>query len=229
MKTANNQVTVKKAPIDLSNDSMVNIELAHKAIIHLNSLAAMGKNAQILSEVANNFANKKESSNVKALRKDNVLKGLESKVFQCQTIVKARSMTQNDNYFDYAKIIKNVLSKKAPLNEKQKEQVKTIVAKAQVLRNGFLSKYAHDEMSWLELQGHYGIEEKAPESVTDQAPAVAEEISEETLTESASINMEQFKNLVDSIELFSDAELALELIQAKMQALAAAIELKQAS
>ena len=223
MKTQNNQVTAKKAPLDLSNDSMINIELARKALNHLSDLVYMGKNAIILSEVANNFANKKETSNIKALRKDNVLKGLESKMFQCQTAVKTRAMTSADNYADYAKAVKAMLSKKAPLSDKQKEQIKTIVAKAQVLRNGYLSKYAHDEIGFNQLAGHYSFE-------VTEAKAEAETISQtqpetqtqpELVAESASINMETFKNLVDSIQLFGDAQLAMEILQAKMAELAA--------
>ena len=207
MKTQNNQVTAKKAPIDLSNDSMINIELARKALNHLSDLVYMGKNAIILSEVANNFANKKETSNIKALRKDNVLKGLESKMFQCQTAVKTRAMTSADNYADYAKAVKAMLSKKAPLSDKQKEQIKAIVAKAQVLRNGYLSKYAHDEICFNQLAGHYSFEVTETQTDAQNQPA--------------SINMETFKNLVDSIQLFGDAQLAMEILQAKMAELAA--------
>lgn len=219
MKTQNNQVTAKKAPIDLSNDSMINIELARKALNHLSDLVYMGKNAIILSEVANNFANKKETSNIKALRKDNVLKGLESKMFQCQTAVKTRAMTSADNYADYAKAVKAMLSKKAPLSDKQKEQIKGIVAKAQVLRNGYLSKYAHDEICFKQLAGHYSFEVAEAETISQ--PETQPETQPELVTESASINMETFKNLVDSIQLFDDAQLAMEILQAKMAELAA--------
>lgn len=221
MKTQNNQVTVKKAAIDLSNDSMINIELAQKALSHLNTLVYMGKNALILSEVANNFANKKETSNIKALRKDNVLKGLESKMFQCQTIVKARAMTSADNYADYAKAVKAMLSKKAPLSDKQKEQIKTIVAKAQVLRNGYLSKYAHNEIGFEQLAGHYSFEVAETNSQPETNSQAETEQQAALATQSASINMETFKNLVDSIQLFDDAQLAMEILKAKMAELVA--------
>ena len=234
MKTQNNQVTVKKAAIDLSNDSMINIELAKKALNHLTDLVYMGKNAIILSEVANNFANKKETSNIKALRKDNVLKGLESKMFQCQTAVKTRAMTSADNYADYAKAVKAMLSKKAPLSDKQKEQIKSIVAKAQVLRNGYLSKYAHDEICFKQLAGHYSFEvaetqtdsQTQPETETQTQPETETQTQPELVAESASINMETFKNLVDSIQLLDDAQLAMDILQAKMAELVAQQEAK---
>lgn len=221
MKTQNNQVTVKKAAIDLSNDSMINIELARKALNHLTDLVYMGKNAIILSEVANNFANKKETSNIKALRKDNVLKGLESKMFQCQTAVKTRAMTSADNYADYAKAVKAMLSKKAPLSDKQKEQIKTIVAKAQVLRNGYLSKYAHDEICFKQLAGHYSFEVAEAETTSQTQAETETQTQPELVAESASINMETFKNLVDSIQLLDDAQLAMDILQAKMAELVA--------
>ena len=226
MKTQNNQVTVKKAAIDLSNDSMVNIELARKALNHLTDLVYMGKNAIILSEVANNFANKKETSNIKALRKDNVLKGLESKMFQCQTAVKTRAMTSADNYADYAKAVKAMLSKKAPLSDKQKEQIKVIVAKAQVLRNGYLSKYAHDEICFKQLAGHYSFEVAETQSPTETNSQAETEQQAALATQSASINMETFKNLVDSIQLLDDAQLAMDILQAKMAELVAQQEAK---
>lgn len=219
--TKSNTVTVKKEQPNAGTDSMINIELASKAMVNFKQLIASGKNANVLNDVANSFVNKKESATVKALRLDMVLKGLESKVFQCQTIVNTRKITQADNYFDYVKFIKQVMSKKVELNDNQKGQVKTIVATAQVLRQGALAKYVHNEISWVQLQQHYRIEEKAPESVTESETGTAPDTAP-TESESNAINMEVFKSMVDTIQTFEDAELAFELIKAKMEALATA-------
>ena len=121
MKTANNAVTAKKADF-VKDDNFVNLDLASKAMINFKQLIASGKNATILNDVANSFVNKKDSATVKALTKDGIIKDLQQKVFQCQTLTNARKITGNDNFFDYAKFVKQVLSKKAPLSENQKGQ-----------------------------------------------------------------------------------------------------------
>lgn len=221
MTKSTNTVSVKKELPNAGSDSMINIELASKAMVNFKQLIVSGKNAIILNDVANSFVNKKESATVKALRLDMTLRGLELKVFQCQTIVNTRKIVQADNYHDYVKFIKQVISKKVELNDNQKGQVKTIVATAQVLRQGALSKYVHDEISWSQLQQHYRIEEKAHESVTGSESENAPDTAQ-VEQDSASINMETFKALIDSIQLFDDAQLAFELIKAKMEALATA-------
>lgn len=209
-----NVVTAKKAPIT-QDDNMRNIELSIIALSHFKGLVNVGKNSAVLFDVANHFSNKKETSTVKALRLDGTLRGLESKVFEAQTEPKARKIALHDNYHDYTKFLKLILSKKTELNDNQKGQVKTIVKTAQVLRNGALSRYAHGEIGWLEMQQRFNITEAVTESLTGndtEAVSVTAPVEE-----SASVtDMENFKALVDGMNNFDDLSLAYEIIKAKM-------------
>lgn len=216
-KTANS-VTAKTA---ITNDNdMSNIELMNKALGFFTGLVNTGKNALVLKQVAEAFTKQSDNSTTKALQLDGTLKGLESKAFTATSLTIARKIASNDNYADYLKMIKQVMSKNIELNDKQKDAVKKAVATAQVLRSGYLAKYVYGDIDFAQLQKHYRIEKIEVESVTDNPNAdQAQASAENKATETTAINMQEFAEMVGTIQTEQDALLALELVQAQLNAI----------
>lgn len=220
MKTLNNAtVSVKKAVI-LSDDNMANIDLANNAIKYLTLNVTKGKNAAILKILASDFAKQKQSTTSQLLAKDKTLKGLLSKVYQCQSATATNKIVANDNYAEYVTILKSVISSKTELTDKRKTAVKNAVKTAQVLRNGVLSKYAHDELSFLELCQCFGIEIKTENDISSNN---ANEQSENNTLDQGqndleSFNLEEFLHTVKGLDANTLAHMQ-EIIANQLQVL----------
>ena len=219
MKTLNNAtVSVKKAVI-VSDDNMTNINLANNAIKYLTLNVTKGKNAAILKTLASDFAKQKQSTTSQLLVKDKTLKGLLSKVYQCQSATATTKIVANDNYAEYVTILKSVISSKAELSDKRKTAVKNAVKTAQVLRNGVLSKYAHDEISFLELTQVFGFDVKTEDNNTSDKQEQEQQDNQEPIAlVDNSFNLEEFFNTVKGLDSDTLAHMQ-EIIANQLQAL----------
>ena len=135
-----------------STFNLYNANLANKALPFISAIENIGRNATVLKNIAK--AVKAGKSNV--TYDFFVLDGLEDAIVKMAlnltTQERALKATKYDNLAEYIKAFKAwAKTPKAELPQEKKDNLKRIIAKAQILREGVFSKYCHNEIGLNDL------------------------------------------------------------------------------
>lgn len=71
----------------------------------------------------------------------------------------AAKACKHDNYAQYLAMYKKLAKTMVELSSDDKKKVKTFVASAQILKDGILSQYAHDAITFNDLSIAYGFDQ----------------------------------------------------------------------
>ena len=158
-----------------------NVSKAIKAETFVSKIVNLGKNAQVLNQVLKAVKAKKTNATLDFFVMDGLQDALLNKALSIHNQDSAAKACKHDNYAQYLAMYKKLAKTMTELTADDKKKIKAIVASAQVLKEGILSQYAHDQIDFNSVSIAYGFDQiKAgnpePESITgndtDNAPAI---------------------------------------------------------
>ena len=158
-----------------------NVSKAIKAETFVSKIVNLGKNAQVLNQVLKAVKGKKSNATLDFFVMDGLQDALLNKALSIHNQDSAAKACKHDNYAQYLAMYKKLAKTMTELTADDKKKIKAIVATAQVLKDGVLSQYAHDQIDFNSLSIAYGFDQiKASnpesESITgndqDTSPAI---------------------------------------------------------
>lgn len=136
-----------------------NVSKAIKAESFVTKIVNMGKNAQILNQVLKAVKGKKSNSTLDFFVVDGLQDALLNKALAIHNQESAAKACKHDNYHNYFAMYKKLAKTMTELSSDDKKKIKAIVASAQVLKEGILSQYAHDQITFTDLSIAYGFDQ----------------------------------------------------------------------
>ena len=158
-----------------------NVSKAIKAETFVSKIVNLGKNAQVLNQVLKAVKGKKTNATLDFFVMDGLQDALLNKALSIHNQDSAAKACKHDNYAQYLAMYKKLAKAMVELSADDKKKIKSIVATAQVLKDGILSQYAHDQITFNDLSIAYGFDQikttsQDNESITgndtDTAPAI---------------------------------------------------------
>ena len=159
-----------------------NVSKAIKAETFVSKIVNLGKNAQVLNQVLKAVKGKKTNATLDFFVIDGLQDALLNKALSIHNQDSAAKACKHDNYAQYLAMYKKLAKSMTELSADDKKKIKAIVATAQVLKEGILSQYAHDQITFNDLSIAYGFDQmkkadsQADESITgndqDTGPAI---------------------------------------------------------
>ena len=145
-----------------------NVSKAIKAETFVSKIVNLGKNAQVLNQVLKAVKGKKSNATLDFFVMDGLQDALLNKALSIHNQDSAAKACKHDNYAQYLAMFKKLAKTMTELSADDKKKIKAIVATAQVLKDGILSQYAHDQITFNDLSIAYGFDQiKAPSQESD--------------------------------------------------------------
>ena len=136
-----------------------NVSKAIKAETFVSKIVNLGKNAQVLNQVLKAVKGKKTNATLDFFVIDGLQDALLNKALSIHNQDSAAKACRHDNYAQYLAMYKKLAKTMTELSSDDKKKIKAIVATAQVLKDGILSQYAHDQISFNDLSIAYGFDQ----------------------------------------------------------------------
>lgn len=136
-----------------------NVSKAIKAETFVSKIVNLGKNAQVLNQVLKAVKGKKSNATLDFFVMDGLQDALLNKALAIHNQDSAAKACKHDNYAQYLAMYKKLAKTMTELTADDKKKIKAIVATAQVLKDGILSQYAHDQIDFNSLSIAYGFDQ----------------------------------------------------------------------
>ena len=136
-----------------------NVSKAIKAEAYVSKIVNLGKNAQVLNQVLKAVKGKKTNATLDFFVIDGLQDALLNKALSIHNQDSAAKACKHDNYAQYLAMYKKLAKTMIELSSDDKKKIKSIVASAQVLKDGILSQYAHDQITFNDLSIAYGFDQ----------------------------------------------------------------------
>ena len=136
-----------------------NVSKAIKAETFVSKIVNLGKNAQVLNQVLKAVKGKKTNATLDFFVMDGLQDALLNKALSIHNQDSAAKACKHDNYAQYLAMYKKLAKTMVELSADDKKKIKAIVATAQVLKDGILSQYAHDQITFNDLSIAYGFDQ----------------------------------------------------------------------
>ena len=145
--------------LNLTAFNAENVSKAIKAESFVVKIVNMGKNAQVLNQVLKAVKGKKTNATLDFFVVDGLQDALLNKALSIHKQDSAAKACKHDNYAQYLAMYKKLAKTMTELSSDDKKKIKAIVASAQVLKDGILSQYAHDQITFNDLSIAYGFDQ----------------------------------------------------------------------
>ena len=145
--------------LNLTAFNAENVSKAIKAEGFVTKIVNLGKNAQVLNQVLKAVKGKKSNATLDFFVIDGLQDALLNKALSIHNQDSAAKACRHDNYAQYLAMYKKLAKTMTELSSDDKKKIKAIVATAQVLKEGILSQYAHDQISFNDLSIAYGFDQ----------------------------------------------------------------------
>ena len=145
--------------LNLTAFNAENVSKAIKAETFVSKIVNLGKNAQVLNQVLKAVKGKKTNATLDFFVIDGLQEALLNKALSIHNQDSAAKACKHDNYAQYLAMYKKLAKTMVELSADDKKKIKAIVASAQVLKDGILSQYAHDAITFNDLSIAYGFDQ----------------------------------------------------------------------
>ena len=145
--------------LNLTAFNAENVSKAIKAETFVSKIVNLGKNAQVLNQVLKAVKGKKTNATLDFFVIDGLQEALLNKALSIHNQESAAKACKHDNYAQYLAMYKKLAKSMTELSADDKKKIKAIVATAQVLKDGILSQYAHDQITFNDLSIAYGFDQ----------------------------------------------------------------------
>ena len=191
-----------------------NVSKAIKAETFVSKIVNLGKNAQVLNQVLKAVKAKKTNTTLDFFVMDGLQDALLNKALSIHNQDSAAKACKHDNYAQYLAMYKKLAKTMTELSSDDKKKIKAIVATAQVLKDGILSQYAHDQITFNDLSIAYGFDQIKKTDAPSDAPSDA---PTETKNSDALTMADQIANLSldDALKLREALDAHIAALQAQ--------------
>ena len=145
--------------LNLTAFNAENVSKAIKAETFVTKIVNLGKNAQVLNQVLKAVKGKKTNATLDFFVIDGLQDALLNKALSIHNQDSAAKACRHDNYAQYLAMYKKLAKTMVELSADDKKKIKAIVATAQILKDGILSRYAHDQITFNDLSIAYGFDQ----------------------------------------------------------------------
>ena len=145
--------------LNLTAFNAENVSKAIKAETFVTKIVNLGKNAQVLNQVLKAVKGKKSNATLDFFVIDGLQDALLNKALSIHNQDSAAKACRHDNYAQYLAMYKKLAKTMVELSADDKKKIKAIVATAQILKDGILSRYAHDQITFNDLSIAYGFDQ----------------------------------------------------------------------
>lgn len=204
------------------NNATFNIEnaaLATKALPFVNQIENIGKNATVFKQIIKAIKANKTNVVYDFFVNDGLENQISKMALALDTQEKALKACKYDNLHQYQVAFKKwAKTPNAEMIQDDKDNVKKIVAKARILREGLFSKYAHGEISLNDLKIAFDLtSSKNPDdekSLIENAP----EVEAVEVEKNPEIDLSELTATLQKLDL-DQARLMLEVLQGHINSL----------
>lgn len=195
-----------------------NAALASQALPFIQAIENIGKNAAVLKNIAKAVKSNKTNATYDFFVNDGLEDAVTKMALNLTTQEKALKACKYDNLHQYqAEFKKWAKLPNAEMTQESKDNVKRIIAKAQILREGVFSKYVHGQISLNDLKIAFDLT-STPTAETAQ-DTITDTINEPTKIESeAELDLSTLTATLNSLDL-DQALLMMEVLQGRINAL----------
>lgn len=158
--------------LNLNTFNAENVSRAIKAESFVTKIVNLGKNAQVLNQVLKAVKAKKSNATLDFFVLDGLQEALLHKALSIHNQDSASKACKHDNYAQYLAMYKKMAKSMVELSSDDKKTVKAIVASAQVLKDGILSQYAHDQITFTDLSIAYGFDKIKANDQADDSESI---------------------------------------------------------
>lgn len=195
-----------------------NASLATQVLPFIQAIENIGKNATVLKNIAKAVKSNKTNATYDFFVNDGLEDAVTKMALNLTTQEKALKACKYDNLSQYmAEFKKWAKLPNAEMTQESKDNVKRIIAKAQILREGVFSKYVHGQISITDLRIAFDLT-STPTAETAQ-DTITDTTNEPTKTESeAELDLSTLTATLNSLDL-DQALLMMEVLQGRINAL----------
>lgn len=200
-----------------------NASLATHALPFIQAIETIGKNASVLKNIVKAVKSSKTNATYDFFVSDGLEDAIVKMALALTTQEKALKACKYDNLSQYQLEFKKwAKMPNAELTQESKDNIKRIIAKAQLLREGVFSKYVHGQVSLNDLKIAFDLTTtKAPVADLDlDAPSVEVEKS----APSAELDLSDLTATLNSLDI-DQARLMMEVLLGRINVLETATDL----
>ena len=202
-----------------STFNIANASLATQALPFIQAIENIGKNASVLKNIVKAIKSSKSNTTYDFFVNDGLENAITKMALNLTTQEKALKACKYDNLHRYQIEFKKWAKlPNAEMTQEHKDNVKRIIAKAQILRDGVFSKYVHGQISLNDLKIAFDLTsnptaENAPDTITGNEPT-------ESAPEIQSLDLSALTATLNSLDL-NQARLMMEVLQGHIATLEA--------
>lgn len=202
-----------------STFNIANASLATQALPFIQAIENIGKNASVLKNIVKAVKSSKTNATYDFFVNDGLEDAVTKMALALTTQEKALKACKYDNLHQYQVEFKKWAKlPNAEMTQEHKDNVKCIIAKAQILREGVFSKYVHGQISLNDLKIAFDLTsnptaEVAPDTISGTEPS-------EKAPEIQATDLSALTATLNSLDL-DQARLMMEVLQGHIATLEA--------
>ena len=198
--------------------NVANATLATQALPFIQAIENIGKNASVLKNIAKAVKSSKSNATYDFFVNDGLEDAIAKMALNLTTQEKALKACKYDNLHQYQLEFKKWAKlPNAEMTQENKDNVKRIIAKAQILRDGVFSKYVHGQISLNDLKIAFDLTSKPTENAAE-AETISGNEPETQVPETQGLDLSALTATLNSLDL-DQARLMMEVLQGRITAL----------
>lgn len=198
--------------------NVANASLATQAMPFIQAIENIGKNASVLKNIVKAVKSSKSNATYDFFVNDGLENQVVKMALNLTTQEKALKACKYDNLHQYQLEFKKWAKlPNAEMTQESKDNVKRIIAKAQILREGVFSKYVHGEISLNDLKIAFDLTSKPTENVAENKTISGNEPSEK-VEAPKELDLSALTATLNSLDI-DQARLMMEVLQGRITAL----------
>lgn len=198
--------------------NVANATLATQALPFIQAIENIGKNASVLKNIAKAVKSSKSNATYDFFVNDGLEDAIAKMALNLTTQEKALKACKYDNLHQYQLEFKKWAKlPNAEMTQENKDNVKRIIAKAQILREGMFSKYVHGQISLNDLKIAFDLTSKPTENAAE-AETISGNEPETQVPETQGLDLSALTATLNSLDL-DQARLMMEVLQGRITAL----------
>ena len=198
--------------------NVTNASLASQALPFIQAIENIGKNASVLKNIVKAVKSSKSNATYDFFVNDGLEDAVTKMALNLTTQEKALKACKYDNLHQYQLEFKKWAKlPNAEMTQENKDNVKRIIAKAQILREGMFSKYVHGQISLNDLKIAFDLTSKPTDKTAEPETISGNEPSEKVETPKE-LDLSALTATLNSLDL-DQARLMMEVLQGRITAL----------
>ena len=199
--------------------NVANASLASQALPFIQAIENIGKNASVLKNIVKAVKSSKSNATYDFFVNDGLEDAVTKMALNLTTQEKALKACKYDNLHQYQLEFKKWAKlPNAEMTQENKDNVKRIIAKARILRDGVFSKYVHGQISLNDLKIAFDLTSKPTDKIAEPEETISGNEPETKAPETQGLDLSALTVTLNNLDL-DQARLMMEVLQGRITAL----------